>query len=158
MRVTGLLLGVCAGFVQPVALTAGEVSVDRGAYVAITSGCHDCHTGGYNESGGKVDPATALRGVPVGWQGPWGTTYAANLRVTVKDLTEDAFVTYARTFKTRPPMPWYNVHAMEESDLRSLFQYIKALGDPGDPMPEGLPPGVEPSTPYLNMMPVAPKL
>ena len=44
------------------AALAGEVSVARGAQVAITSGCHDCHTNGYAESGGKVDPAAALKG------------------------------------------------------------------------------------------------
>ena len=157
MRLMGSLLGVGIGLMPLAAVAAGEVSVDRGAHVAVTSGCHDCHTANYNETGGKVDPAAALAGVPVGWQGPWGTTYAANLRFTVKDMTEDAFLEFARTFETRPPMPWYNVHAMEESDLRSLFLYIKALGDPGNPMPEALPPGVEPTTPYLIMMPVQPK-
>jgi mono/diheme cytochrome c family protein len=153
MRGMGALLGVGLGLAPLAAMGADAVSVERGAQVAVTGGCHDCHTAGYNESGGKVDPAAALKGIPVGWQGPWGTTYAKNLRITVSDKTEDQFLQYARTFETRPPMPWYNVHAMDESDIRSLYQYIKSLGDPGDPMPEALPPGEEPKTPYTVMAP-----
>ncbi|OWX99331.1 MULTISPECIES: cytochrome C [Thioclava] len=140
------LAGSSAGLAQ-------EVSVERGRLVSITSGCHDCHTAGYNESGGKIDPEAALKGVPLGWQGPWGTTYAVNLRDEIKDMDEDGFVEFAKTFDAKPPMPFYNVHAMPESDLRSLYQYIKSLGEPGDPMPEALPPGEAPKTPYIVMAP-----
>ena len=133
---------------------AAEVSVERGAQVAITGGCHDCHTGGYLESGGKLDPALALKGTPLGWQGPWGTSYAANLRLIAKDKgSEDGFVQYAKTFQARPPMPFFNVHAMDESDLRSLYQYIVSLGEPGEAVPEFLPPGQEPKTPYIVIAP-----
>ncbi len=131
----------------------GDVSVDRGKLVSIIGGCNDCHTSGYNESQGQIDPAKALAGTAIGWQGPWGTTYPANIRLKVKDMTEDQFVQYARTFKARPPMPYYNVNAMDESDLRSLYLYIKSLGDPGDPMPDYVPPGEEPKTPYYVAAP-----
>lgn len=133
---------------------AGEVSVQRGSQVAITAGCHDCHTAGYAETGGKVDPAAALAGTSLGWQGPWGTTYPANLRLVVKDKgSEDAFVQYLKTFQARPPMPFFNVHAMDESDLRSLYQYIASLGEPGKAVPEYVPPGQEPKTPYIVIAP-----
>lgn len=136
------------------AALAGEVSVARGAQVAITSGCHDCHTNGYAESGGKVDPAAALKGTGLGWQGPWGTTYPANLRLVAKDKgSEDAFVQYAKTFQAKPPMPAFNVHAMDESDIRSLYQYIVSLGEPGDAVPDYVPPGQEPKTPYIVIAP-----
>lgn len=133
---------------------AAGVSVERGAQVAITGGCHDCHTVGYNESGGKVDPSASLKGSPLGWQGPWGTTYAANLRLVAVDHgDEDGFVEYAKTFQVRPPMPYYNVHAMDESDIRSLYQYIVSLGEAGEPTPEYVPPGQEPITPYIVIAP-----
>lgn len=136
------------------AAVAGEVSVKRGEQVSITAGCHDCHTAGYGESGGKIDPAAALKGTPLGWQGPWGTTYAANLRLTARDKgSEDAFLQYARTFQAKPPMPFYNVHAMDESDIRSLYQYIVSLGEPGDGVPDYVPPGQEPKTPYIVIAP-----
>lgn len=136
------------------AAVAGEVSVARGAQVATTAGCHDCHTNGYAESGGKIDPAAALKGTGLGWQGPWGTTYPANLRLIAKDKgSEDAFVQYAKSFEARPPMPFFNVHAMDESDLRSLYQYLVSLGDAGERVPDYVPPGQEPKTPYIVIAP-----
>lgn len=135
------------------AANGNDISVARGRQVSIVGGCNDCHTAGYDESGGKIDHSKALAGIPVGWQGPWGTTYAVNIRLYIKDMTEDEFVKFAKSFRAKPPMPYYNVNAMDESDVRSLYRYIKSLGDPGQPMPQALPPGVEPKTPYVVMAP-----
>ncbi len=150
-----LWLAVACVSVLPLAAQAapGDVSIDRGRQVSIVGGCNDCHTAGYNESAGKIDPAKALRGTAIGWMGPWGTTYPANILLKVKDMSQDDFVKYAQTFTARPPMPFYNVHAMDESDLRSLYLYIKSLGEPGDPMPDYVPPGEEPKTPYYVAAP-----
>eukprot|EP01036_Dinobryon_divergens_P015249 gene15248-20647_t len=57
------------------AAVAEDVSVANGARIAVIGGCHDCHTVGYGESGGKIDPAAALKGNPVGYGGPWGVNY-----------------------------------------------------------------------------------
>ena len=133
---------------------AAEVSAKRGEQVSITSGCHDCHTAGYLESGGKIDPAAALKGTGLGWQGPWGTTYPSNLRLVARDKgSEEAFLDYARTFHAKPPMPFFNVHAMDEGDIRSLYQYIVSLGEPGEASPQALAPGEEPKTPYIVVAP-----
>jgi hypothetical protein len=156
MRMPAFFAAVAAVALPSVA-HAADVSVERGKLVSIIGGCHDCHTAGYNESGGQIDPKNALMGTGLGYQGPWGTTYPKNLRLTAASKSEDEFVQFAKTFQTRPPMPWYNVHAMEESDLRSLYQYIKSLGDPGKAAPEALDPGTEPKTPYLVFVPVQPK-
>ena len=156
MRIAVLITAAAVAVIpaaSSLAVDAGKVSVARGAQVAITGGCHDCHTAGYNESGGKVDPATALKGIALGWQGPWGTTYAKNLRLTVQPMTEDQFVAFAKAFTAMPPMPYYNVNALDESDVRSLYQYIKALGAPGAQVPDALPPGVKPKTPYTVAAP-----
>ncbi|WP_202295429.1 hypothetical protein [Mesorhizobium sp. 131-2-1] len=37
-----------------------------------------------------------------------------------------------------PPMPWYQVQAMSDSDLRSIYLYIKSLGAPGELAPGSL--------------------
>ena len=148
------LLALCVFGAAGNQAVSAEVSVERGAQVAITAGCHDCHTAGYLESGGKVDPAASMMGTTLGWQGPWGTTYAANLRLTAKDKgSEEGFVQFLKNFQARPPMPYFNVHAMDESDLRSLYQYITSLGETGVPVPEYLPPGQEPKTPYIVIAP-----
>jgi hypothetical protein len=121
---------------------AQDISVARGEHLAVIGGCHDCHTVGYNESAGKVDPNVALKGNPAGFVGPWGTTFAKNLRLTIKDMSEDDWVTFSDTFQTAPPMPWYNVHAFTDDEARSLYQYIKSLpGGLGDPAPEAIQPG-----------------
>ena len=50
-------------------------------------------------------------------------------------------------------MPYFNVRAMDESDIRSLYQYIKSLGEPGSQVPDLVPPGEEPKTPYYPLVP-----
>ena len=130
-----------------------EVSIAKGELVSRIGGCHDCHSVGFGETNGTIDPATALTGNPVGYQGPWGTTYAANLRLIAAEYGEDEWVEYLKTFEARPPMPWFNVHYLDESEMRSLHQYILSLGDPGNPAPPYVPPGTPPTTPYLVFAP-----
>lgn len=149
----GLAVALAVAMPMVAAAPGHDISVAHGRQVSIIGGCNDCHTPGYDQSGGKLDPAKALIGSPVGWQGPWGTTYAVNIRRFSSKMTEDQFVHFAKTFKARPPMPLYNVHAMDVSDVRSLYRYVKSLGDPGPAMPSALPPGVTPKTPYVVMAP-----
>jgi hypothetical protein len=113
-------------------LAADGVSVERGLYISIIGGCHFCHTEGYREADGKIDPEKALKGSSVGWQGPWGTTYAANLRDLAMGFNEDKWVDHLKNKVNLPPMPWYQVQAMSDSDLRSVYLYIKLLGPPGE--------------------------
>ncbi|HTJ59064.1 MAG TPA: hypothetical protein VL418_16110 [Devosiaceae bacterium] len=143
---TGLLLGLSA-------VQAAEPSIEYGKMISIFGGCHDCHTVGYNEKGGVIDPDTALKGTPVGFQGPWGTTYPPNLRMTAAKMSEDGWVKYLKTFTTRPPMPYYNLRVLDETQMRSLHMYIASLGAPGDPAPEFVPPGQEPKFPYIVFAP-----
>lgn len=154
MRVLLIAGGMVAMTSAALAAETG-VSIERGLQVSISHGCHDCHTANYFETDGKVDPALSLKGTSIGWRGPWGTTYPMNLRLTAveKAKNEDEFVKYAKSFKTRPPMPWFNVHAMDEGDLRSLYRYIKSLGEPGEQVPEAVAPGEEPKTPYYPLIP-----
>jgi mono/diheme cytochrome c family protein len=129
------------------------VSVENGRRISIVGGCHDCHTEGYVQAEGVLDPSKSLKGSVVGFQGPWGTTYAPNLRLVANSMSEDGFVQFAQTFKSKPPMPWFNVRQMTENELRSLHRYIVSLKDPGSPAPTSLPPGEKPSTPFIEMMP-----
>jgi hypothetical protein len=129
--------------------------VERGRYLSRIAGCNDCHTEGYLLSEGKVPEAQWLTGAGLGWRGPWGTTYAVNLRLFGNALTEDQWVTTARQLKARPPMPWFNLNLMHEADLRALYQFIHYLGPAGNPAPAYVPPGQEPTTPYA-LFPSAP--
>jgi hypothetical protein len=131
-------------------------SAERGKYLIQVSGCNDCHTPGFMQQGEAVPEAQWLTGVPLGWKGPWGTTYASNLRLYVKDFNEQTWVDVMRKTTARPPMPWPSLHAMTDSDLRSVYLYLVALGPAGEKTPDPLNPGQTPKTPYLSMEPVMP--
>lgn len=127
-----------------------DASISHGRYVVKTAGCNDCHTPGYAAAEGQVDEKLWLIGDSVGWTGPWGTTYATNLRLYLDQHTEDSWLKAARAFRPRPPMPWFNVHAMNDRDLRSLYRYVRSLGPAGQPAPAYLPPGRVPAGPAIR--------
>jgi hypothetical protein len=134
----------------------GPSPVEAGRYLVIISGCNDCHTDGYLQTEGDVPEERWLTGSPVGWRGPWGTTYAANLRLTVSEVSEDEWVAILKDRKALPPMPWMNLNQISESDARLLYQYIRSLGVAGERMPAALPPDEEPTTPYVSLAPILP--
>lgn len=153
-----LALGSGMAFAAATPTEPSAPSADYGKWVSIVGGCHDCHTADYGEKGGVINPDTALKGNPVGYQGPWGTTYALNLRLLASTMNEDGWVKFLQTFTARPPMPFYNVHALDEIQMRSLYEYIASLGTPGDPAPDYVPPGQSPKFPYsVFAPPVVPK-
>jgi mono/diheme cytochrome c family protein len=125
-------------------------SVARGRYLIATSGCNDCHTPNYAPSGGKVPESEWLTGDHLGWRGPWGTTYPANLRLSIPKLSEDEWVKKAKTLSTRPPMPWFNVQRMTERDLRAIYRYVRYLGPAGKPAPDYVSPDKTPPQPYVQ--------
>ena len=129
--------------------TADSKSLDRGRYLVKIAGCNDCHTPGYAETGGKVPENQWLTGDQLGWRGPWGTTYAVNLRLYMRSLSEDQWVKVAKTAQTRPPMPWFALHAMTEQDLRAIYRLVRYLGPAGEPAPAFVPSGQEPKGPYV---------
>ena len=122
--------------------------VDRGRYLSRIAGCNDCHTPGYLLSEGKVQEKLWLTGARFGWRGPWGTTYAFNLRTLLNSMTEDQWVTFAQKIKARPPMPWYDLNIMKEGDVKAIYQFIRYLGPSGEAAPSFVPPDQEPRTPY----------
>ncbi len=124
--------------------------IERGRYVVAIGGCNDCHTAGYADNGGKAAESERLKGDTLGYRGPWGTTYPTNLRLSLSKMTEDEWLKYAKNLMTRPPMPWFNVQAMNDADLRALYQYVKSLGAGGSPAPAFVPAGKEPKPPFIQ--------
>lgn len=123
--------------------------IERGRYLTVIGGCNDCHTHGYAERAGDVPESDWLTGDALGWQGPWGTTYPPNLRRLMAGLEEDEWLTYAKTAQLRPPMPWYQLRAMTDEDLRAVYHYVRALGPAGAPAPAYLPPGEKVAGPVV---------
>ena len=154
----GALLGACR---QPSAAGAADVGapsvvaasdIEAGRYLITIGSCDDCHTPGWMERGPGVPEAERLTGLPIGFRGPWGTSYPRNLRLTVQELSEDAWVARLQGAGL-PPMPWANVNAISEEDARAMYRYIRSLGPAGVPAPEPVPPGEEPTTPYFDFVP-----
>lgn len=158
MRVSHLLCALAAGFVAPALIAAAPAKgvVEHGRYLSKIAGCNDCHTPGYLMSEGKIPEKLWLTGDSFGWRGPWGTTYATNLRTRIQELTEDQWVSYSRTLKARPPMPWFTLNEMKEQDLRALYQFIRHLGPGGQPAPAFVPPDQEPKPPFALFPPPPP--
>lgn len=136
--------------VQVWADTASDFS--HGRYLIATSGCNDCHTPGYMQKDGKVPESEWLIGDAMGWQGPWGTTYPANLRRLFAGMTEAQWLARARG-DFRPPMPGPSLHAMRDADLKAIYRYVKSLPVKGEPAPAYVPPGGKVATPYFDFTP-----
>lgn len=160
-----LLLAVGLGFSTPASAEgaskpevvaapaqADAASLARGRYLVATAGCNDCHTAGYAEAGGKVAQSDWLLGTPVGFRGPWGVSYPANLRLTVQSVTENEWLKFARVERL-PPMPWFNLRDMNDDDLRSMYRFIKSLGPKGGRAPAPLSPTADIGTPYIQFTP-----
>lgn len=124
----------------------------RGEYLVRIAGCNDCHTPAYGERGGNVPKEEWLTGSPLGFNGPWGTTYAANLRLKAAEMDEAGWLQYSANLHTRPLMPDYSVRDMTTEDRRALYRFLRALGPTGGKAPEYLPPGKTPPAPYLQLV------
>ena len=158
VRSTLALSALCLGAAAfPAAAQQGKSAVksdapqvERGRYLVKVTGCNDCHTAGYAMAGGKVPEAQWLMGDKLGWRGPWGTTYPANLRLYMASMSEKSWVQTAKNLKTRPPMPWFALHDMTEQDLKAIYHYVKWLGPSGEMAPAYVPPGKEPRGPVIQ--------
>ena len=134
MRKT-LIACVALALAIPAAMTRAATEkelVGKGRYLIRISGCNDCHTPGYSTNGGSTPEKLWLTGDQIGWQGPWGTTYGSNLRLLVASMDSQAWIKYARTTQTRPPMPWWSLRDMSDDDLVAIWHYMRSLKPVGE--------------------------
>jgi len=147
--VAGVTLLTCSALAS--AGPPARDSVALGRHLVQIAGCNDCHSPGYLQAAGKTPETTWLTGDALGWRGPWGTTYAINLRLFFASKTEAQWLAHARTMEPRPPMPWFNLRAMSDRELRAIYHYVKAAPGPaGAPAPAALPPGQVASGPVVQ--------
>lgn len=156
-----LVTRACIAFLIPVLLTVAspatvlaqsgdDALIARGRYIAKIGGCNDCHTAGYLLAEGQTPESEWLLGDTFGWRGPWGTTYGANLRLLLANMSEDQWLTLAKNLRARPPMPWFTLNEISDEDLRGLYAFIRYLGSGGSPAPAYVPPDQEPPPPYAT--------
>lgn len=143
--------------VPEAAHVAAASPVAAGEYLTVVGGCNDCHTPTWNETFGQTPADERLVGLPVGFRGPWGTSYPANLRLSVQGKSAAEWIAMVRNRKGMPPMPWMNLHRMSDRDLGAVHAYLVSLGPKGRPAPAYVPPGQEPATPYIVFEPVMPR-
>lgn len=85
------------------------------------------------------------------WTGPWGISFAVNLTpdnlTGIGAWTENSFIKAMRTGKHMgagrpilPPMPWFNLAALPDEDLRDIFAYLKSLKPVSNQVPLPIPP------------------
>lgn len=147
--VAAFALLACAGTLAEAA-EPGKDQLRRGRYLIQVAGCNDCHTPNYAPSNGQVDEKLWLTGDSLGWAGPWGTTYATNLRLMMAGMSEQQWIRHARNMRPRPPMPWFNVRAMSDADLKAIHAFTRSLGPGGSPAPAYVPPGKKAAGPVVQ--------
>src|SRR5215510_870857 len=118
-RIAALAATIAAVFAANANVAVGQQNAEKagkamsaeakhGRYLVRIAGCNDCHTPGYAPNASKVPEKLWLTGDILGWRGPWGTTYAPNLRLMAASMTQKQFVKRATSPELRPPMPWFN--------------------------------------------------
>ena len=129
--------------------------VDRGRYLLAVGGCNDCHTPGFAQRGEQIPETERLTGMAVGFSGPWGVSYPANLRLVAAGLSESEWLARSRRGGL-PPMPWGALKAMSDKDQRAVYRYLRHLGASGEAAPAALPPGAPIPTPHFVFVPQPP--
>jgi len=154
--------------------------VKRGEYLVTLGGCNDCHSPKVMTGMGPMpDSSRLLSGHPANenlpplpsdavgmgadkwaavtnqhftaWYGPWGVSFAINLRpdkaTGTGSWTEAAFIKAMRTGKhlgagrvILPPMPWFNVGQLTDDDLKAIFAYLHSLKPIQNEVPMPIPP------------------
>ncbi|MCJ7453306.1 MAG: cytochrome c [Steroidobacteraceae bacterium] len=151
---TGMLVLAGLAALASTAVSAADQSaqVERGRYLVTISGCNDCHTPGGRQVAAAIPEKDLLIGVPVGFQGPWGTSYASNLRLVINSMSESQWLAHARQERL-PPMPWFNLKAMTDDDLKAVYAFVRSLGPAGVAAPAYVAPGGKVNTPYIVFVP-----
>ncbi len=164
LTAAALCLASLAGAAIALAATTKPGHADRvarGKYLVNMIGCNDCHTPGTFY--GSPDLSRFLAGSEMGWAGPWGTVYAANLTSDSETgLGKWSEVEIAKALRTgnrpdgrqlAPIMPWMNFANMTTTDAMSVAAYLKSLPAVKHAVPAPVPPGVTPTGPVLSFPP-----
>lgn len=132
---------------------AADTLVERGHYLVAFGSCNDCHTPGWRESDAAIPVSRWMVGTNLGYRGPWGTSYPANVRLEFQQISEEDWLFMVHTRGGHWPMVWHDLRFLTTDDQRAIYRFIKSLGADGVPAPADLSPGVTPKTPYIWIVP-----
>jgi mono/diheme cytochrome c family protein len=136
--------------------SATSAEIARGRYLVIYGSCNDCHTPGWIENDGAVPVARWMTGNTIGFRGPWGTVYPANVRLRFAQVTEAQWLFMVKTRGGHPPMKWTDLRALTLADQRAIYRFIRSLGPAGVLAPHDVPAGQTPGTPFYDVYPQRP--
>lgn len=135
--------------------------IARGEYLTTVMGCNDCHTPGAFY--GSPDFKRRFAGSEVGWKGPWGVDYAANLTPDAETglgkWSELEIVTALRTGMApggrviQPPMPWPNFTQLTDDDAYAIAAYLKSIPAVAHAVPGHVAPGQPVTGPVIEFPP-----
>jgi len=159
-RTTTTLLTVAALAISAAALTGATFEgkakaaalakrVARGKYLTTIMGCNDCHTPA--ALFGAPDFDRQMAGSDLGWQGPWGVSYASNLTPDIEtglgEWNEADILKALRTgmrpdgTTLLPPMPWQDFAALTDEDANAIVAFLRSLKPVNHQVPARVPPG-----------------
>jgi mono/diheme cytochrome c family protein len=151
----------CSGGQQAPAEMTLTDKIARGRELSFASGCNDCHTPGGLY--GAPDTTRMLSGSDLGWEGPWGVSYARNLtpdtETGIGRWSEADIVTALRQGRrpdgspVLPPMPWPGYAHMSDADAQALAAFIKSLPPVSHGVPDRVPPGQPATGPKVTIPP-----
>src|SRR5688572_3701383 len=145
--------GGAAGDSAATAATAKtpEERIAQGEHLTTIAGCNDCHTPGGLY--GAPDMSRMLSGSELGWTGPWGTSYPANLTpdqaTGIGHYSEDDIVAALRTGHKKdgspvlPPMPWPIYANLTDEDAYAIAGFLKTIPPVVHAVPKILQPGTK---------------
>jgi mono/diheme cytochrome c family protein len=149
-----ILACVATSFAAPKSPPISNADRALGRRLVAFGSCNNCHTPGWATGDEAIAEKNWMTGSPVGFRGPWGTVYAANVRLVFQEIDENQWLQMIRTRGGQPPMVWRNLRALDPASQRAIYRYVRSLGPAGKPAPTGLHPGVEPKGPYIDVKPL----
>jgi hypothetical protein len=153
LSIVAALIVLAAAGIAASAQSAADPLVERGRYLVAFGTCNDCHTPGWRESDGAIPISRWLTGTTLGYRGPWGTSYPANVRLEFARISEDDWLFMVRTRAGHWPMVWHDLRFLSVADRRAIYRFVRHLGPAGSPAPADLSPDIEPKTPYIWIVP-----
>ncbi len=94
-----------------------------------------------------------MTGSTLGYRGPWGTSYPTNVRQEFQRISENDWLFMVRTRAGHWPMIWHDLRNLTTQDQRAVYRFVRSLGPRGVEVPADLPPGIEPKTLYVWVVP-----
>jgi hypothetical protein len=111
----------------------------------------------FKPAGGGSPWTAATNDMLTAWSGPWGVSFAANLTPDTNTglrsgvWTEELFIKAIRTGKHMgtsrdilPPMPWQDVKALSDEDLKAIWAYLGTIPAINNHVPDPIPPAGTP--------------